>query len=64
MSKEIEKKAYLKGAAVQLSLSGKTAEQAKPVIEKLARVFEKRANKVQGMRELIREGEGIASAKA
>lgn len=61
MSKEIEKKAYLKGAAVQLSLAGRNEEESKPVIEKLARVFDKRASKVEGMRKLIREAKGCAA---
>lgn len=64
MNKELEKKAYLKGAAAQLALSGKTEAEAKPVIEKLARVFDKRASKVETLRRTIREAKGMAKAMA
>lgn len=38
--KKMQKKAYLKGALTQLSLSGKNKEEAKPLLQKLASIFD------------------------
>jgi hypothetical protein len=50
---KMQKKAYLKGALTQFSLSGKTKEEVKPLLQKLASIFDSAVKRREDLRATI-----------